>query len=71
MKNKSVLKFVIVYFIVRGIGSLAGYSYNVLTDSFDIVRFAADLAMFAVVWFPVSWLFDKVFKDQKSVDASK
>lgn len=71
MKNKSILKFVIVYFIVRGIGSLSGFSYNVLTDSFDIMRLAADLAMFAVVWFPVSWVFDKVVKDQKSEDALK
>lgn len=68
MKNNGISRLIVTIIIVKTIQSITGFSYHVFSESFDIIRLVMDIAIWAIVYFPVSWVFDRVYKNHKDAD---
>lgn len=66
MKNNSIIKFLVAYFIRTIISGMIGFSYNLFYNEFNLIHLIIDLAIWAIAYGGVDLAFSKLLNKQNN-----
>lgn len=67
MKKYHFVRFLVTYFIVKGISLNTGFSYNIFSEKLNLFKFSIDLAIWILVYSLVSLALSKFASMQKDM----